>query len=157
MTHPPVRAVLLDRDGTLVHDVPYNADPEAVRPVPGARAALDALRAAGLPVGVVTNQSGVARGLIRPHQLAAVHERLAALLGPFDVWRVCPHAPGEGCGCRKPAPGMVISAAAELGVAPADVVLIGDIGSDVAAARAAGARSVLVPTAVTRPAEVRAA
>lgn len=61
---PPVRAVLFDRDGTLVEDVPYNSNPDAVQPVPGAREALDALRAAGVLVGMVTNQSGVGRGLL---------------------------------------------------------------------------------------------
>ena len=79
------------------------------------------------------------------------------LLGPFDVWAVCPHGPDEGCGCRKPAPGLVLDAARALGVPPADLVVIGDIGADVGAARAAGSRAVLVPTPVTRRAEVEAA
>src|SRR5690348_5821530 len=69
-------AVLFDRDGTLVHDVPYNGDPALVRPVPGARAALDRLRAAGLRLGVVTNQSAVARGMISQDDVAAVHARI---------------------------------------------------------------------------------
>jgi D-glycero-D-manno-heptose 1,7-bisphosphate phosphatase len=148
-------AVLFDRDGTLVHDVPYNTDPALVAPMPGARAALDRLRAAGVPVGVVTNQSGVARGLISPRALKRVNARVEELLGPFDVWAVCPHGEHEGCDCRKPRPGLVLRAAAELGVPPRDCVLIGDIGRDMAAARAAGARGILVPTHVTKPDEVR--
>ena len=76
-------AVLVDRDGTIVEDVPYNGDPEAVRPVAGARAALDRLRAAGIPVAVVSNQSGVARGLLRATEVDAVNARVAELLGPF--------------------------------------------------------------------------
>ncbi|MCW2716692.1 HAD-IIIA family hydrolase [Pseudonocardia sp.] len=151
----PPAAVLFDRDGTLIHDVPYCADPERVRPVATARAALALLRAAGLPVGVVTNQSGIARGLIRPEQARAVNDRVDELLGPFEVWRVCPHGPQEGCACRKPRPGMVLAAAAALDVPPERVTVIGDIGADVAAARAAGARSVLVPTPLTRSVEVR--
>lgn len=153
-TTPQVDAVLFDRDGTLVFDVPYCADPDLVRPMPGAREALDLLRAAGVPVGVVTNQSGIAQGLIAPDQADAVNRRVEELLGPFALWRVCPHARDAGCGCRKPRPGMVQSAAAELGVPPAHVVVIGDIGSDIGAALAAGATGVLVPTPVTRPDEV---
>ncbi|AEE46717.1 HAD-IIIA family hydrolase [Cellulomonas fimi] len=153
----PVRALLLDRDGTLVHDVPYNGDPDAVRPVDGAREVLDRVRAAGIRVGLVSNQSGVARGLLTSAQVDAVNARVAALLGPFDVVRVCPHAPEDGCACRKPAPGMVLDAAAALGVAPWECAVVGDIGADLDAAVAAGARGVLVPTPSTRPAEVAAA
>ena len=151
---PGVRAVLFDRDGTLVHDVPYNTDPDLVAPVDGAREVLDDLRRRGIALGVVSNQSGVARGLITPAQLAAVNARVTELLGDLGSWQVCPHGPEDGCACRKPAPGMVLAAAAELGVDPAACVVIGDIGADVGAALAAGARAVLVPTPVTRPEEV---
>lgn len=153
----PVRAVLFDRDGTLVTDVPYNGDPAKVAVVPGAKEAVDRVRAAGLRVGVVTNQSAVGRGLITPHQLSAVNRRVEELLGPFDTWQVCPHTGDDGCDCRKPAAGLVLAAARELDVPPAQLVVIGDIGSDVRAAQAAGARSVLVPTAATRPEEILAA
>jgi histidinol-phosphate phosphatase family protein len=152
-----VRAVLLDRDGTLIHDVPYNHDPALVRPLPGAAEALDRLRGAGVRVGVVTNQSAIGRGLATAEQVAAVNAEVERQLGPFDTWRVCPHVPSDGCGCRKPEPGLVIDAAADLGVPAKEVVVVGDIGSDVAAATAAGARGLLVPTAVTRRREVRAA
>jgi D-glycero-D-manno-heptose 1,7-bisphosphate phosphatase len=148
------RAVLFDRDGTLVVDVPYNGDPDAVRAMPGAAAALERVRAAGVPVGVVSNQSGIARGLLDAGQVEAVNARVAELLGPFAVWRWCPHGSDDGCACRKPAPGMVLDAAAALGVAPADVAVIGDIAADVGAADAAGARAVLVPTAATRRREI---
>ncbi|MFJ6197720.1 HAD-IIIA family hydrolase [Micromonospora sp. NPDC092111] len=150
-------AVLLDRDGTLVEDVPYNGDPGKVRPVPGARAALDRLRAAGLRLGVVTNQSGLARGLFTAAQLRAVNARVEELLGPFDTWQFCPHDERAGCACRKPAPGMVHAAARSLGTTPQRCVLVGDIGADMTAAGAAGAAGVLVPTSTTRPAEVAAA
>jgi HAD superfamily hydrolase (TIGR01662 family) len=149
--------VLFDRDGTLVHDFPYNGDPDWVRPVDGARDALDRLRARGVRVGVVSNQSGVARGLITTEQVEACNARLADLLGPFDVIRYCPHGPDDGCDCRKPAPGMVKSACADLDVDPARCVVIGDIGADVDAATAAGAVGILVPTPVTRKAEVASA
>jgi HAD superfamily hydrolase (TIGR01662 family) len=153
----PPGAVLFDRDGTLIVDVPYCADPALVRPVPAARAALALLRDAGVPVGVVTNQSGIARGLVRRDQVDAVNRRVDDLLGPFDVWQLCPHGPGDGCACRKPAPGMVLAAAERLGVAPERVAVVGDIAADVGAAEAVGARSVLVPTPVTLPEEVAVA
>jgi D-glycero-D-manno-heptose 1,7-bisphosphate phosphatase len=148
-----VRAVLLDRDGTLVHDVPYNGDPGLVRPMPGAADAVRELRAAGLLLGVVSNQSGIGRGLLTPRQVARVDARVDVLLGPFDVWEVCPHRPGDGCDCRKPRPGLVLRAARGLGVTPAQCVVVGDIGADLGCARAAGARAGLVPTPLTRPAE----
>jgi len=155
--HRPPAAVLLDRDGTLVADVPYNGDPARVRPMPGARRALDRLRAASVALGVVSNQSGIARGLLTPAQVDAVNARVEALLGPLGPWAVCPHGPDDGCACRKPAPGLVLRAAAALGVDPAACVVIGDIGADVGAARAAGARAILVPTPATRREEVLAA
>jgi histidinol-phosphate phosphatase family protein len=149
--------VLFDRDGTLVHDVAYNADPTLVRPVDEAYAALSKLRAAGVRTGVITNQSGVARGLITAEQLSAVNARVDELLGPFDVWEVCPHAPEDACGCRKPAPGMVKRACRAIDVEPSRSLVVGDIASDVEAAEAAGAVGVLVPTASTRRAEVDSA
>ena len=137
--------------------MPYNGDPARVVPVPGAAGALARLRAAGVPLAMVSNQSGVARGLMTLEQLEAVNRRVEELLGPLGPWLVCPHGPDEGCGCRKPAPGLVLAAAAALGVDPEDCVLIGDIGADVDAARAAGARAILVPTPATRPEEIAAA
>jgi histidinol-phosphate phosphatase family protein len=154
---PLPAAVLLDRDGTLIHDVPYNGDPRRVRPLPGVREALDRLRAAGVRLAVVSNQSGVGRGLIGEREVASVNRRVEELLGPLGPWFVCPHAPEDGCDCRKPAPGLVLRAAERLGVPPERCVVIGDIGADVEAARAAGARAVIVPTPRTRPDEVSAA
>ena len=154
---PLPRAVLFDRDGTLAVDVPYNGDPERVVPMPGAASALERLRAAGIPTAVVSNQSGVARGLLAPREVEAVNARLDALLGPLGPVEWCPHGPGDGCGCRKPAPGLVLRAAARLGVDPRRCAVVGDIGADVEAARAAGARGILVPTARTRRKEVEAA
>ncbi|TCJ16835.1 HAD-IIIA family hydrolase [Rubrobacter taiwanensis] len=153
----PPRAVLFDRDGTLIVDVPYNGDPARVIPMPGAREALERLRSAGVRLGVVTNQSGIGRRLLSREQVAAVNRRVEELLGPFEAWAVCPHAPEDRCACRKPAPAMILQATEDLGVEPGRCAVVGDIGSDVEAARAAGARAVLVPTGRTRPEEVRAA
>lgn len=153
---PPV-AVLFDRDGTLVVDVPYNGDPALVRLVPTAAEAVAMLRRRRVAVGVVSNQSGIGRGLLSRAQVDAVNDRVDRALGGLDVWCVCPHAESDGCGCRKPAPGLVLQAADALGVAPGDCAVVGDVGSDVDAALAAGARPILVPTGATRPAEVAAA
>jgi histidinol-phosphate phosphatase family protein len=147
--------VLLDRDDTLIEDGPYLNDPAGVVPMPTAQRALGRLRKHGLLLAVVTNQSGVAKGLISPEQLDAVNLRVEELLGPFDCWQVCVHE--GGCPCRKPAPGMVIAAAHALGVDTRRCVLIGDTGGDVAAAHAAKAAAILVPTGRTRPVEISAA
>lgn len=151
------QAVLLDRDGTLVVDVPYNGDPDAVRPMPGVTEALARLRAAGIDTAVVSNQSGIGRGLLSSDGVAAVNRRVEELLGPLGPWLVCPHTPADGCDCRKPAPGLVLRAAELLGADPHRCAVIGDIGTDVEAARAAGARAILVPTATTRADEIEAA
>lgn len=152
----PVGAVLFDRDGTLVEDVPYNGDPDLVRLMPGAREAVGLLRAEGVPMGVVSNQSGVGRGLLTEEDVRRVNARVDGLLGGLDAWLYCPHSPDAGCPCRKPAPGLVVEAARRLGVPSRDCVVIGDIGADMGAARAAGARGVLVPTPVTLATEVAA-
>jgi histidinol-phosphate phosphatase family protein len=149
-----VRAVLFDRDGTLIHDVPYLAQPDRVSPVEGAAHVLHRLRSEGIRVGVVSNQSGVARGLIRPDQLVEVNREVERQLGPFDTWQVCAHRDEDRCRCRKPAPGLVRSAARALSVQPENCVVVGDIGADVQAALQAGARAVLVPTDRTRHSEI---
>jgi histidinol-phosphate phosphatase family protein len=154
---PRPQAVLFDRDGTLIEDVPYNRDPEHVRPRPGARAAVVLLRRAGVRLAVVSNQSGIGRALVTEADVRAVNRRVEMLLGPVGPWLWCPHAPGEGCTCRKPAPGLVLDAARLLQVPPERCAVIGDIGADLEAAAAAGARGVLVPTPRTRPAEIAAA
>ncbi|GAB3734097.1 HAD-IIIA family hydrolase [Amycolatopsis oliviviridis] len=147
-------AVLFDRDDTLIVDVPYLDDPDGVRPVPGAKELLHDVRAAGIRIGVVSNQSGVAKGLITPDRLTAVNSRVEELLGPFGTWQVCVHDDEDGCVCRKPAPGLIRRAAEALGVDVRRCVVIGDTGADVDAATAAGARGILIPTARTRSEEV---
>lgn len=155
--HRPLTGILFDRDGTLVVDVPLNTDPSRVVPMPTAAEAVAEARAAGLLVGVATNQPGLADGRLDPCGFWTVNERISELLGPFDSWHVCPHAKDAGCRCRKPRPGMVVDAAADWGVEPGAIALIGDIGADLQAAHAAGARSVLVPTHATRHDEILSA
>jgi histidinol-phosphate phosphatase family protein len=146
-------AVLFDRDETIVIDVPFNGDPQRVEPAPNAKALLDRLRAAGLPLAVVSNQSGVGRGLITAEQVEAVNRRIDELLGPFAGFFVCPHAPDDGCECRKPKPQLILDAARTLGVEPACCVVVGDRESDVEAARSAGA----IPLKVAGPHELEKA
>jgi HAD superfamily hydrolase (TIGR01662 family) len=155
--HRTYDAVLFDRDGTLIHDVPYCGDPALVRPIDGVPEALAALRASGLALGVVTNQSGIGRGRLTWKQVQAVNERVEELLGPFQVWEICPHDPAAGCTCRKPLPGLVERAARTLGTTPNRCVVVGDIGADMGAALAAGATAILVPTPATRVDEIAAA
>lgn len=123
--------------------MPYNGNPALVQPVRGALRAVAALRDLGLSLGVISNQSGIARGLLTDAQVEAVNRRTDELLGPFDVWLYCPHGPDDGCDCRKPLPKMVVDAARALRVDPHECVVIGDRQSDVDAARAAGAQAVL--------------
>ena len=152
--HSFPQAVLFDRDATLIHDVPYNGDPDLVRPMPGALRVLAALRAASVRCAVVSNQSGIGRGLLTAGQVHAVNQRVQQLLGPFDAVCFCPHSPEERCDCRKPAPGLLLQACSELGVEPEQAAMVGDIGADIAAGHAAGMRAVLVPTPATRREEI---
>ena len=140
-------AVLFDRDETIIVDVPFNGDPERVAPVPNARQLLDRLRAAGLPLAVVSNQSGIGRGLITAEAVEAVNRRVEELLGPFAGFFVCPHAPEDACECRKPKPKLILDAARALGVEAGCCVVVGDRESDVQAARNAGA----IPLKVAGP------
>lgn len=137
-------AAIFDRDGTLIENVPYNADPQAVYPMPGARAALDRLRSRRIPLAVVSNQSGIGRGYFTREQAEAVNRRVEELLGPFDVWLYCPHQDADECECRKPKPKLILDAAAALGVDPRCCVMIGDMESDLEAACNAGARAIAV-------------
>jgi histidinol-phosphate phosphatase family protein len=134
-------AVLFDRDGTIVVDVPYNGDPALVEPVPRARELIERLRARGLPLGVLTNQSGVGRGMISFEQVEAVNRRVEELLGSFDGWFICPHAPSDDCECRKPKPKLVFDAARAFGVHPSCIFVVGDKQSDVDVAHNAGAQA----------------
>jgi histidinol-phosphate phosphatase family protein len=153
---PPL-AILMDRDDTIIEDVPYNDDPDLVLPRPGVAEALEHARACGVRLAIVSNQSGIGRGIQTTDGVVAVMARTEELLGPFGAVRWCPHGPDDGCSCRKPRPGLLLEAAAELDVEPARCAMVGDIGADVEAARAAGMRGILVPTGRTRAEEVAAA
>jgi len=150
-------AVFLDRDGTLVEEVPYLHDPAELALLPGVAAALAPLGAAGYALVVATNQAGVARGYYDEAAVARVHRRLRALLAAggarLDAVVYCPHHPdgtvaayAGGCRCRKPGPGMLEAAAERLGLDLRASYLIGNHPSDVGAALAAGATPLFVTT-----------
>ncbi len=147
-------AVFFDRDGTIIEDRHYLADPEGVRLIPGAAAAISRLSAAGFAVVIVTNQSGIARGLISQNQYNAVKQRLDAMLraegAAVDATYMCPHHPDVGgpCNCRKPGTELFTKAAHDLHLDLASSYLVGDRWRDVEAAIALGARGILVAGSV---------
>lgn len=137
------RALLfLDRDGTLMADVGYPNDPTQVRLLPGAADAVRGLADLGFVPVVVSNQSGMARGLITPAQADAVHGRFVSTFREASGLTLpcyyCPHGPDDGCDCRKPAPGLLLRAASEQGMVGMPGVMVGDKPSDGDAGRAAG-------------------
>ncbi len=140
------RAVFLDRDDTLLVDQGYMGDPGQVRLVPGVPAALARLQRAGLALVLISNQSGVARGLISVEQVQAIEVRLRALLPGITLAgaEYCFHGPDDGCACRKPAALMLQRAAQRLGIDLPRSVMVGDRASDVAAGAAAGCWTVLL-------------
>ena len=140
------RAVFADRDGTVIVDRGYLATVEGVTLLPDAGPAFGRLCAAGLLLVIVTNQSGIGRGLFSSEVVSAQHRRLAELLAAFGVRlaavEVCPHAPWENCTCRKPAPGLLLQAAKRLAIDLPSSFMIGDKTTDIAAGQAAGCRTV---------------
>jgi D-glycero-D-manno-heptose 1,7-bisphosphate phosphatase len=145
-------AVYLDRDGTLVVERHYLADPEDLHLVPGAAAALATLKDAGYALVVVTNQSGIARGLYAEADYEAVARRLEAMLAKagvvLDGTYHCPHHPDVTgpCVCRKPSTGMYLQAALDLDLDPASSWYVGDKTTDVLPARELEGRGILVRT-----------
>lgn len=149
------RAVFLDKDGTLIDDLPYNVDPALIRLAHGAEDGLRRLHRAGYHLIVITNQSGVARGYFRESALALVEAHLRSVLGalgvPLHGFYYCPHHPDGrerryaiACDCRKPKPGLIVRAAGELGVDATGSWFVGDILNDVEAGHRAGCRTVLI-------------
>jgi D-glycero-D-manno-heptose 1,7-bisphosphate phosphatase len=151
----PARAVFLDKDGTLIEDVPYNVDPEQVKLAPGAADGLAALAATDYQLIVVSNQSGVAHGYFAEDKLAGVEQRLQDFLGERGVklngFYYCPHHESGRvaryairCACRKPQPGLILRAAQEHDIDLPRSWLIGDILNDIEAGHAAGCRTILI-------------
>lgn len=141
------RAVFLDRDGTLMEEVDFCNDPATVRAIPGAGEALAKLREQGWLTVIVTNQSGLARGFITPAQYEAVNgELLRQLSGAIDAIYFCADHPNTPTDRRKPEPGMLLEAAADLEIDLSKSWMIGDKPIDVECGRRAGCRTVHVRT-----------
>lgn len=140
------RAVFLDRDGTINEDPGYLNSPDLLKLLPHVGEALALLKKAGFKLIVVSNQSGVGRGLIDPKVIPQIHSKLSVLLGPsqvqIDHYELCFHRPEEDCQCRKPKPKLILDAATELGVDLLSSYMVGDKLSDLQAGRAAGCKGV---------------
>lgn len=150
--------VLLDRDGTLIRDVPFLDDPAAVELLPGVSEGLAALQAAGFALAIVTNQQGVGIGYYTTRQMIAVNQQVFRALAPSGV-RIakiyyCPHTAAEECACRKPRTGLIDRALQDFAVPPGKTFVVGDNASDAAAGSDAGCRTVL--TAGNGPCDYRA-
>ena len=156
----PRRAVFLDRDGVLTREKGYVTSPGQVELLPGAAEGLATLKRAGWTAVVITNQSGVGRGLFSEDLLREIHAELARKLAAedpdarWDGLKYCPHHPTEAlppyrldCSCRKPKPGMLVSAAEGMGIDLASSWMVGDAERDLLAGRAAGCRTAALPWA----------
>jgi D-glycero-D-manno-heptose 1,7-bisphosphate phosphatase len=149
------QAVFIDKDGTLIEDVPYNVDPNQIKLSPGAIEGLLSLQEAGYKLIVITNQSGVAHGYFPESALVAVEKRLCQLLALADIYLdgfyYCPHHPAGimsefalVCHCRKPAPGLLLHAASEHNIDLRSSWFVGDILNDVEAGHRAGCKTILL-------------
>lgn len=143
------KAVLLDRDGVINFDSPdYILAPDQWKPIPGSLEAIARLTAAGIPVAICSNQSGLGRGMMSPEAFQAIHARMMLAIeekhGEIAHVAYCPHGPDDDCDCRKPLPGLIEEALASLDAAPSEALMIGDSTRDVQAAHAAGVNAWLV-------------
>jgi rfaE bifunctional protein nucleotidyltransferase chain/domain len=152
--------VLLDRDGTLIRDVPFLHDPAQVELLPKVGDGLAALQAAGFALAIVTNQQGIGLGYYTIQDFIAVNQQLFRVLAPFGV-RIariysCPHSAAEQCACRKPDSGMVKRALSDFAMPAARTYLIGDTAGDMAAGKAEGCLTIGVGGAASAPADYNA-
>lgn len=149
-------AVFLDRDGVInVDPVEFVTRPEELQLIPSSAEAIARFNAAGVPVIVCSNQSGVARGLYTMQTLEQISERLQQMLGEhgarIDAFYYCPHDDADNCDCRKPRPGLLLRAAQAHGIALERSVFVGDSWRDIVAGRAAGVKTVLVLSGHVKP------
>jgi D-glycero-D-manno-heptose 1,7-bisphosphate phosphatase len=149
------KAVFIDKDGTLIKDVPYNVDPEKIELEPHAKTALAMLKSEGFKLIVISNQSGVAHGFFKEDSLQTVSDRIQQLLQSesisIDAFYFCPHHPEAvdekyaiSCSCRKPQPGMILRAIADFSIDQSLSWMIGDILHDVEAGNKAGCNTILL-------------
>ncbi|MBC7692365.1 MAG: HAD family hydrolase [Methylotenera sp.] len=142
------KAVFLDRDGTINEDPGYLNQASQMKLLPGVAETLASLRRQGYLLIVVSNQSGVGRGLIRLEDIPKIHARLDELLAPvsakIDHYELCFHRPEENCSCRKPLPELLLRAAEKLDIDLSQSYMVGDKATDLEAGRAAGCKAVFL-------------
>ena len=147
----PQKAAFIDRDGTLIEEVNFLSSVEDLRVFPYTLEALKLLKDAGFLVIVLTNQSGIGRGIVEEQAMHAIHDAMQLQLdGMIDAFYFCPHLPCDGCTCRKPALGMIESAASDYSIDLDGSWMIGDKKIDVETGRNAGIRSAMVMTGYGR-------
>jgi D-glycero-D-manno-heptose 1,7-bisphosphate phosphatase len=143
-----MKAVFLDRDGTITRDVNFCRRVEDLEILPGVPEAISLLNRQNFKVVVITNQSGIARGYFTEATLSRIHQYMEEELSKrgalIDAVYYCPHHPDDNCDCRKPKPGLILQAAAELGISLENSWMVGDAARDVAAGKAAGCKTVLL-------------
>ena len=143
-----MKAVFLDRDGTIARDVHYCHRVEDFEILPTVPQAIRLLNGHGFKVVVVTNQSGIARGYFTEETLLQIHRHMRQELAKYGAWventYYCPHHPDEGCECRKPMPGLLLKAVEELGIDLRCSFMVGDREMDIKAGKAAGCRTALI-------------
>ncbi len=144
------RFIILDRDGTVIADKHYLDSPDGVELLPGAAEGMRKMITAGFNLIIVSNQSGINRGLFNAETLDSIHKRMIEILENENISikgiYYCPHTPDENCACRKPGTGLVLEAADELGFNPEKSWVIGDKAADVQLGKAIGGRAILVLT-----------
>ena len=149
-----VKAVFLDRDGTVSEEIGYMVDADRYKPFPWAGPAIRKINEAGMKAVLITNQSGIGRGYFKEDMVDQVHDILRAELArhsaKLDAIYMCPHHPDAGCDCRKPNPGMLLRAQQEFDVDLAESYVIGDKQIDVETAYGVGAKGILVLTGYGR-------
>ncbi|MBQ7650964.1 MAG: HAD family hydrolase [Victivallales bacterium] len=140
--------IFIDRDDTIIHDVPYLAEPSRVALTPGAAEALAEFRGLGFSIIVISNQSGIGRGYFTEAQLKQVNDRMLVLLAEggasIDAIYYCPHRPDENCNCRKPKTGMLEQACRDFEVDKAHSVMIGDLRGDVDMGKSFGIKTIQI-------------
>ena len=145
-----IRAVFLDRDGTISEDVNYCSSVEDFHILPTVPEAIRLLNDVGFKVVLITNQSGISRGYFTEAILAEIHAEMESELAKYgafiDAIYYCPHHPDDGCGCRKPKPGLLTKAAEELGIDLKFSYMIGDMQKDIDVGKAVGCKTVLITT-----------
>ncbi|EKE00682.1 MAG: Histidinol-phosphate phosphatase [uncultured bacterium] len=145
------KLIVLDRDGVINEDSPfYIKSPDEWHAIPGSLEAIAKLNRLGYKVAIATNQSGIARNYFTVETLNLIHKKMLAQVaekgGRIDGIFICPHGPEDNCDCRKPKTGLLLQAARQFNIAPEEMLVIGDSMRDLLAAKAYGAKALLVKT-----------